>query len=181
MAAKRVFLAATGQNRGKTTTSLALLAAIRDRGLRLGFVKPVGQRYLVVAGTRADEDACGYSGFNYVLRFGNGPVDAIAAVDRAMGGSPVPGSSTMNPLNPAWDQRWMDALAQGGPALDALSGLSEDSIEREGGLSAHESKTWLVARSALPSDSALPCTLRHYQAIPEYIAGFGLMWLQSTH
>ena len=55
--AKRVFLAATGQNRGKTTTSLGLLAAIRDRGLKLGFVKPVGQRYLVVAGTRADEDA----------------------------------------------------------------------------------------------------------------------------
>jgi BioD-like phosphotransacetylase family protein len=55
--AKRVFLAATGQNRGKTTTSLGLLAAIRDRGLRLGFVKPVGQRYLVVEGTRADEDA----------------------------------------------------------------------------------------------------------------------------
>jgi BioD-like phosphotransacetylase family protein len=57
VSAKRVFLAATGQNRGKTTTSLGLLAAIRDRGLRLGFVKPVGQRYLVVDGTRADEDA----------------------------------------------------------------------------------------------------------------------------
>ncbi len=57
MTARRVFLAATGQNRGKTTMSLGLLAAIRDRGLRLGFVKPVGQRYLVVDGTRADEDA----------------------------------------------------------------------------------------------------------------------------
>src|SRR5687768_8114215 len=55
--AKRVFLAATGQNRGKTTTSLGLSAAIRERGLRLGFMKPVGQRYLVVDGTRADEDA----------------------------------------------------------------------------------------------------------------------------
>jgi BioD-like phosphotransacetylase family protein len=55
--AKRVFLAATGQNRGKTTTSLGLIAAIRDRGLDLGFLKPVGQRYLVVDGTRADEDA----------------------------------------------------------------------------------------------------------------------------
>jgi len=54
---RRVFLAATGQNRGKTTTSLGLLAAIRDRGLRLGFMKPVGQRYLVIDGTRADEDA----------------------------------------------------------------------------------------------------------------------------
>ena len=57
MPAKRVFLAATGQNRGKTTTSIGLLAAIRARGLRLGFLKPVGQRYLVVDGTRADEDA----------------------------------------------------------------------------------------------------------------------------
>jgi BioD-like phosphotransacetylase family protein len=57
MPAKRVFLAATGQNRGKTTTSLGLLAAVRERDLRLGFLKPVGQRYLVVDGTRADEDA----------------------------------------------------------------------------------------------------------------------------
>ena len=55
--ARRVFLAATGQNRGKTTTSLGLLAAIRERGLTLGFMKPVGQRYLVVEGTRADEEA----------------------------------------------------------------------------------------------------------------------------
>jgi hypothetical protein len=55
--ARRVFLAATGQNRGKTTLSLGLIAAIRERGHRLGFFKPVGQRYLVVDGTRADEDA----------------------------------------------------------------------------------------------------------------------------
>jgi BioD-like phosphotransacetylase family protein len=55
--ARRIFLAATGQNRGKTTVSLGLTAAILERGLRLGFLKPVGQRYLVVAGTRADEDA----------------------------------------------------------------------------------------------------------------------------
>jgi BioD-like phosphotransacetylase family protein len=56
-AARRIFLAATGQNRGKTTTSLGLAAAIAGRGSRLGFLKPIGQRYLVVEGTRADEDA----------------------------------------------------------------------------------------------------------------------------
>jgi BioD-like phosphotransacetylase family protein len=54
---RRVFLAATGQNRGKTTTSLGLAAAIARRGHRLGFLKPIGQRYLVIEGTRADEDA----------------------------------------------------------------------------------------------------------------------------
>lgn len=56
-AGRRVFLAATGQNRGKTTASLGLTAAIIGRGARTGFIKPVGQRYLVVEGTRADEDA----------------------------------------------------------------------------------------------------------------------------
>jgi BioD-like phosphotransacetylase family protein len=55
--AQRIFLAATGQNRGKTTASLGLIAGILRRGLRLGFLKPVGQRYLVVDGQRADEDA----------------------------------------------------------------------------------------------------------------------------
>ena len=54
---RRVFLAATGQNRGKTTASLGLAAAIIDRGHRLGFLKPVGQRYVLVDGSRADEDA----------------------------------------------------------------------------------------------------------------------------
>ena len=56
-AGRRVFLAATGQNRGKTTASLGLTAAIIARGSKTGFIKPVGQRYLVVEGTRADEDA----------------------------------------------------------------------------------------------------------------------------
>ena len=55
--ARRIFLAATGQNRGKTTTSLGLAAAILGHGHRLGFLKPIGQRYLVIDGTRADEDA----------------------------------------------------------------------------------------------------------------------------
>ncbi|HYN64205.1 MAG TPA: AAA family ATPase, partial [Candidatus Limnocylindrales bacterium] len=54
---RRIFLAATGQNRGKTTVSLGLAASIRANGHRLGFLKPVGQRYLVINGTRADEDA----------------------------------------------------------------------------------------------------------------------------
>jgi BioD-like phosphotransacetylase family protein len=55
--ARSVFLAATGQNRGKTTASLGLIAGFVASGHRLGFLKPVGQRYLVVNGTRADEDA----------------------------------------------------------------------------------------------------------------------------
>jgi BioD-like phosphotransacetylase family protein len=54
---RQLYLAATGMNRGKTTFALGLLAALVDRGLRTGFIKPVGQRYDVVDGVPADEDA----------------------------------------------------------------------------------------------------------------------------
>lgn len=54
---RQLYLAATGMNRGKTTVSLGLLAALIGRGLDTGFIKPVGQRYAVVGGVPADEDA----------------------------------------------------------------------------------------------------------------------------
>jgi uncharacterized protein len=54
---RRIYLAATGMNRGKTTTSLGLLAALIGRGLATGFTKPVGQRYAIVDEIPADEDA----------------------------------------------------------------------------------------------------------------------------
>jgi BioD-like phosphotransacetylase family protein len=54
---RQIYLAATGQNRGKTTLSLGLLAALMDRGLATGFIKPVGQRTALLEGVPADEDA----------------------------------------------------------------------------------------------------------------------------
>ena len=54
---RQVYLAATGMNRGKTTFALGLLAALLQRGLSTGFTKPVGQRYAMVDGIPADEDA----------------------------------------------------------------------------------------------------------------------------
>lgn len=54
---RQLYLAATGMNRGKTTVSLGLLAALFARGLKTGFIKPVGQRYAIVDGVPADEDA----------------------------------------------------------------------------------------------------------------------------
>ena len=54
---RHLYLAATGMNRGKTTVALGLLAALIDRGVETGFIKPLGQRYAVVDGEPADEDA----------------------------------------------------------------------------------------------------------------------------
>jgi BioD-like phosphotransacetylase family protein len=52
----RVFIAATRQNDGKTTTSLGLIAALQKKFPRIGYIKPVGQRFVEVAEQKIDED-----------------------------------------------------------------------------------------------------------------------------
>lgn len=52
----RLFVAATRQNDGKTTTALGLFAALKRRLGRIGYIKPVGQRFVEVEGQRIDED-----------------------------------------------------------------------------------------------------------------------------
>ena len=54
---RQLYLAATGQNRGKTTASLGLVDGFVTRGYLTGFMKPVGQRTVMEEGTTADEDA----------------------------------------------------------------------------------------------------------------------------
>lgn len=97
---------------------------------------------------------------------------------KAAGMALAAGDSSMKPLNPDWDRRWMDALESG--VLDELVTWSEDGIEREAGLSAHESKSWLVARAAMPAGVALHRTLRYYRAVPELIAGYGVMFMHTA-
>lgn len=53
----RVFMAATRQNDGKTTTSLGLLAALQRRFGRVGYIKPVGQRFVQIDDQKIDEDS----------------------------------------------------------------------------------------------------------------------------
>ncbi len=52
----RLFIAATRQNDGKTTTSLGLLAAIQKCHPRVGYIKPVGQRFVEIDEQKIDED-----------------------------------------------------------------------------------------------------------------------------
>ena len=54
---RHVYLAATGQNRGKTTLSIGVLDGFTRRSLSTGFIKPVGQRTVIQDGVPADEDA----------------------------------------------------------------------------------------------------------------------------
>src|SRR5437773_5829378 len=52
----RVFIAATRQNDGKTTASLGLLAAMQKFYPRIGYIKPVGQRFVEIEEQKIDED-----------------------------------------------------------------------------------------------------------------------------
>lgn len=54
---KRIFIAATLQNDGKTTVSLGLIRNLRSKFEKIGFIKPVGQRYLIEQGYKIDEDS----------------------------------------------------------------------------------------------------------------------------
>lgn len=54
---RQLYLAATGQNRGKTTAALGLFDGFLRRGVDAGFMKPVGQRTVIDDGEPADEDA----------------------------------------------------------------------------------------------------------------------------
>src|ERR1041385_5583562 len=53
----RIFIAATRQNDGKTTTSLGLIAALQEFFPRIGYIKPVGQRFIEIEEEKIDEDS----------------------------------------------------------------------------------------------------------------------------
>jgi len=54
---KKIFIAATMQNAGKTTVSMGLIMALKKRFKNVGFIKPIGQRYILEQGYKVDEDS----------------------------------------------------------------------------------------------------------------------------
>lgn len=54
---KRIFVAATRMNEGKTTSCLGLFSALRAHTPNVGYIKPIGQRFIEVFGHKIDEDS----------------------------------------------------------------------------------------------------------------------------
>ena len=52
-----IFIAATGQNCGKTTTSISLLHLAQRKYERIGFIKPLGPKPVTLNGIAVDKDA----------------------------------------------------------------------------------------------------------------------------
>ncbi len=54
---KKIFIAATRQNDGKTTVSLGLFKSLLKRDPSIQYMKPVGQQYKEINGNKIDKDA----------------------------------------------------------------------------------------------------------------------------
>jgi 2,3-dihydroxyphenylpropionate 1,2-dioxygenase len=85
----------------------------------------------------------------------------------------VEDQNSLHPLNPTWDQAFLDILEQG--RLSELDGLSNDQLSTLAGKSTHEVKTWMAAFAALSAFGPYQAEGRYYRPIPEWIAGFAAL------
>jgi len=73
---RRIFVAATRMNDGKTTTCLGLTAALQSMGLHVGYIKPIAQRIVQSGDDQVDEDTLLIEGlFNLDI-----PISAMSPV-----------------------------------------------------------------------------------------------------
>lgn len=80
---------------------------------------------------------------------------------------------TLHPLNPAWDQGFLDMLEA--QTYRQLDNVPNDLVSALAGRSTHEVKAWLAAFAALSAYGPYRTGHRYYREIPEWIAGFGAL------
>lgn len=81
--------------------------------------------------------------------------------------------STLHPLNPAWDNGFLDMLET--RTYGQLDSVPNDLVSIVAGRSTHEVKAWLAAFAALSAYGPYRTEHRYYREIPEWIAGFGAL------
>ena len=91
----------------------------------------------------------------------------------------VEDQNSLHPLNPAWDQQFLDILEQG--RLGELDALGNDELSAIAGKSTHEVKTWVAAFAALSAFGPYRAAHRYYRPIPEWIAGFAALGAIPEH
>jgi 2,3-dihydroxyphenylpropionate 1,2-dioxygenase len=82
------------------------------------------------------------------------------------------GESQLQPLNPAWDRRFLEIIDAG--RLAEFDHWSNSFVLHEGGGSAHEIRTWIAAFAALATAGPYSTTRRYYKPVAELIAGFAI-------
>ncbi len=74
---------------------------------------------------------------------------------------------------------WHCALVDWGlapaPDFDTLQQMTDDAITANGGCGGHEIRTWIMAAAAAEALGIASYEVLHYRAIPEWVAGYGIM------
>ena len=83
------------------------------------------------------------------------------------------GTSDRMPLNPDWDKRFIGSLIA--DDREDLLGFDDAAISRAAGCGGHEIRTWIAAAACARAAHATDAKLRYYAAIPEWVAGFGVV------
>lgn len=79
----------------------------------------------------------------------------------------------LTPLNPEWDQNFMDLLIRG--QLEKVDGFDIEEISKVAGRSTHEIRTWVAAFAALAASGPYNAHQDYYRPINEWIAGYGVL------
>ena len=77
------------------------------------------------------------------------------------------------PLNPEWDRALLETLAKADFAT--IEAMTEADILRDGGRGGQEVRSWMAAFAALHALGEYQMTTHCYEAISEWIAGFGIV------
>jgi 2,3-dihydroxyphenylpropionate 1,2-dioxygenase len=88
------------------------------------------------------------------------------------------GQSALQPLNPAWDHRFLEIIDEG--RLGELDQWSNSFVLHEGGGSGHEIRTWVAAFAALATAGPYRTAMRYYKPAAELIAGFAIRTAAPT-
>jgi 2,3-dihydroxyphenylpropionate 1,2-dioxygenase len=81
--------------------------------------------------------------------------------------------SPLTPLNPAWDEAFIELLLQ--RRLADIDRFDIQEISRVAGRSTHEVRTWVAAFSALAAMGPYVARKDYYRPINEWIAGYGVV------
>jgi 2,3-dihydroxyphenylpropionate 1,2-dioxygenase len=88
------------------------------------------------------------------------------------------------PLNPAWDEAFIDQVIAGD--FDSIATLEDQEIDKAAGRGGHEIRTWLAAAAALDggrpngASSGAREIFRYYRAVDEWLCGMGLLYVGGS-
>ena len=85
----------------------------------------------------------------------------------------VSGESLQRPLNPDWDEAFLERLSSFD--FQAITAMKDDAISHDGGCGGHEIRTWIAVAAAAEAAGIRQLKRHYYRAIPQWVAGYGMM------